>query len=284
MSPGRAILRVDAFTTRAFGGNPAAVMLDAADLSEDQMRAIAGEMNASETCFLLPASGDADYRLRWFTPRVEVSFCGHGTVATAHALFEAGRFGQGRYAPDGLLFETLGGPLRVERFEDVYYLTPGPRQIQPFTEPLEPFLSLMGLNAEEVADWSAPAVTPERALMIFVGKLDALRRARSSVALGELGERHGIRGFCLTTRETIEPASRIHSRYFAPAKGVMEDPVTGSVHASLAVYLHRLGVVPERFVAEQGDIMGRPGRLYLEAAGPRVGGRAVTVLTGILDV
>ncbi len=275
----RSILRIDAFTTRRFCGNPAAVLLDADGLSDEQMRAIAAEMNVSETCFLLPATDGADYRLRWFTPRVEVSFCGHGTVAAAHALFEAGRF-----RSDGLQFQTLGGPLRVERSEDVYYLTPGPRRIQPFTEPLDPFLDLLGLRAKDLADWAPPAVTPESALMLFVGTLDALRRARSTVALGELGERHGIRGFCLTTRETIEPASRIHSRYFAPAKGVMEDPVTGSVHASLAVYLHRLGVVPQRFVAEQGDIMGRHGRLYLEAEGPRVGGRAVTVLTGALAV
>lgn len=284
MTPGRSILRVDAFTTRPFGGNPAAVVLDADRLSDDHMRAIAGEMNVSETCFLMPATGAADYRLRWFTPRVEVSFCGHGTLATAHALFEAGRFGQGRYAPGGLLFETLGGPIRVERFEDVYYLTPGPRRIQPFRGPLDAFRDALGLRSEDLADWAPPAVTPEGAVMLFVGTLDALRRAHSSAALGELGERHGIRGFCLTTRETIEPASRIHSRYFAPAKGVMEDPVTGSVHVSLAVYLHGLGVVPERFVAEQGDIIGRPGRLYLEADGPRVGGRAVTVLTGALAV
>jgi PhzF family phenazine biosynthesis protein len=276
------LLRVDAFTARPFGGNPAAVVLDAVGLRDEQMRSIAAEMNLSETCFLLPSQGDADFRLRWFTPRTEVSFCGHGTVATAHALFAAGRFGGGRFVPGGLVFETLGGPLRVERFEDVYYLTPGPREIQPFHGSLEPLLEALNLRAEDIADWAPPAVSPEHALMLFVRTLDALRRARSSAELGALGERQGIRAFCLTTRETLEPASRLHSRYFAPAKGVAEDPVTGSVHASLAVHLHRLGVVPERFVAEQGDLMGRPGRLYLETGsdGPRVGGRATSVFSG----
>jgi PhzF family phenazine biosynthesis protein len=230
-------------------------------------------MNVSETAFL---TGD---RLRWFTPRAEVSFCGHGTVATAHALFEAGRFGEGRFAAPGLAFETLGGLLRVDRFEDLYFLTPEPRVIEPYREPLGEFLELLGITSADVADWAAPAVSPERALMIFCRSLDALRRARTSPELGGLGEKRGIRGFCLTTRETLEPASAIHSRYFAPLKGVPEDPVTGSVHASLAVYLHKLGVVPERFVAEQGDLMGRPGRLHLEAEGPRVGGRAVTVMS-----
>lgn len=278
------ILRVDAFTARPFGGNPAAVVLDAEGLSEERMRTIAAEMNLSETCFLWPAGGAADYRLRWFTPRTEVAFCGHGTVATAHALFAAGRFGGGRFAPGGLVFETLGGTLRVERFEDVYYLTPGPRAIQPFAGAIEPFLKVLGLDAADTADWAPPAVTPEQALMLFVRSLEALRRARPSAELGALGDRQGIRGFSLSTRETLEPASRLHSRYFAPIKGVMEDPVTGSVHASLAVHLHRLGIVPERFVAEQGDIMGRPGRLHLEVAGdcPRVGGRAVISFSGEL--
>lgn len=273
------ILRIDAFTARPFCGNPAAVVLDASSLDEAQMRSIAREMNVSETAFLIP-SEKADFRLRWFTPKNEVSFCGHGTIATAHALFTSGRFGTGRFAAPGLTFETLGGPLLVDRFEDTYFLTPGPRVIQPYKDPLEGFLELLGLTAADLADWAQPAVSPESALMIFCRNLDALRRARTSQQLGDFGEQRGIRSFCLTTRQTIEPASAIHSRYFGPAKGVPEDPATGSVHASLAVYLHKLGVVPERFVAEQGDIMGRPGRLYIEAAGPRVGGRAVTVFSG----
>jgi PhzF family phenazine biosynthesis protein len=261
------LLRVNAFTTRPAGGNPAAVVLDSSGLSDGQMRTIAREMNLSETCFLTGSN------LRWFTPRNEVTFCGHGTIATAHAL------GQ-----DEVTFHTLGGLLRVRREQGVYYLTPEARVIQPFAEPLEDFLALLELTSADLADWAPPAVTPEKALMLFCRGLDALRRARTSTALGDLGRRHGILGFSLTTRETVDPGSAIHSRYFAPAKGVPEDPVTGSVHASLAVYLHQLGVVPATFVAEQGDLMGRPGRLYLDANGPRVGGRAVTVLTGTLRV
>ncbi len=275
------ILRIDAFTSRPFCGNPAGVVPDAAGLDEGRMQSIAREMNVSETAFVLP-SQKADFRLRWFSPKVEVVFCGHGTIATAHALFTSRQFGAGRFAAPGLAFETMGGLLRVDRFEDAYYLTPEPRVIRTFDEPLDGFLKLLGLAPADLADWAGPAVTPESALMIFCRDLDVLRRARTSQQLGDCGAERGIKSFCLTTRQTIEPASMIHSRYFAPAKGVAEDPTTGSVHASLAVYLHKLGVVPERFVAEQGDIMGRPGRLYLEAAGPRVGGRAVTVFEGEL--
>src|SRR2546422_841917 len=98
------LLRIDAFTSKPFRGNPAAVVPDAGGLDEKQMQTIAQEMNISETAFLLP-SDQADFRLRWFTPKAELVFCGHGTIATAHALFEEGRFGTGRFAAPGLVFE-----------------------------------------------------------------------------------------------------------------------------------------------------------------------------------
>ena len=103
------ISQIDAFTSQPFGGNPAGVVLDAAGLSDLEMQNIAREMNLSETAFLTaplaaPSRKKADYRLRWFTPGTEVTFCGHATVATGHALHEAGRFTAPR-----LTFETLGG-------------------------------------------------------------------------------------------------------------------------------------------------------------------------------
>ena len=276
------IVQIDAFTSRPFGGNPAAVVLDAAGLEDAQMQAIAREMNLSETAYLTPpsqagAARGADYRLRWFTPGTEVTFCGHATVATAHALNEAGRFDK-----PSLTFETLGGMLRVSRTDNIYWLEPEPRIIRPYDEPLEDILEAMGLSAQDLAEWARPALSHERDLMLPCRGLDVLRRAKTGPKLGELGAGRNLRGFCLTTRETFEPSSSIHSRFFAPQSGVPEDPVTGSVHASLAVYLHSLGLVPVRFVAEQGDFLGRPGRLEMEATGPRVGGRAVTVLAGQL--
>lgn len=276
------IVQIDAFTTRPFAGNPAAVVLDAAGLDDARMQAIAREMNLSETAYLSAptpagAARGADYRLRWFTPGGEVTFCGHATVATAHALCQAGRF-----SASLLTFETLGGILRVSRSDDIYWFEPEARLIEPYREPLDEILAALGLAASDLAGWAAPALSPERDLLLPCRGLDALRRARPSMVLGDLGLARDLRGFCLTTRETFEPASALHSRFFAPHLGVPEDPVTGSVHASLAVYLFRLELVPERFVAEQGDFLGRPGRLEIEARGPRVGGRAVTVLTGEL--
>src|ERR1035438_1546813 len=94
------IVQIDAFTDRAFGGNPAAVVLDAQGISDADMQSIAREMNLSETAFLTPSQEGADYRLRWFTPGAEVTFCGHATVATGHAMREAGMFAATRVVLD----------------------------------------------------------------------------------------------------------------------------------------------------------------------------------------
>jgi PhzF family phenazine biosynthesis protein len=270
------ILQIDAFTSQPFGGNPAGVVLDAAGLSNAQMQAIAKEMNLAETAFLTPSPA-ADYRLRWFTPAAEVTFCGHATVATGHALFEAGRFTAPR-----LTFDTLGGRLGLARSDDIFWLEPEPRVLTPFSEPVAPILAALGLQDGDLAAWGPPTLTPERDLLLPCTGLDALRRSKPSTVLEDLGRRHDLRGFALISRETIEPSSVTHSRFYAPHFGVPEDPVTGSMHASLAEYLRGLGLAGERFQAEQGDLMGRPGRLILETRGPRVGGRAVTVLRGEL--
>jgi PhzF family phenazine biosynthesis protein len=265
------IVQIDAFTARPFGGNPAAVVLDAAGLSAAQMQTIAREMNLSETAFL---NGD---HLRWFTPGGEVTFCGHATVATGHALEEAARF-----PGDRVTFQTLGGPLGLARSGGVFWLEPTPRVLTPFHEPLDAILAAMGIAASDVASWGPPTLSHERDLLLPCTGLDALRRAQATPALGEELKQRGSRGIALISRQTFEPESKSHIRFYAPHFGVVEDPVTGSVHASLAVHLHGLGLVPERFIAEQGDIMGRPGRLEIECRGPRVGGRAVTVLRGEL--
>lgn len=274
------IVQIDAFADRPFGGNPAAVVLDAQGISETEMQAIAKEMNLSETAFLTrPSGAGTDYRLRWFTPGGEVTFCGHATVATGHALYEAGRFAAPR-----VVFETLGGVLGLSRTGDVLWLEPEPRVVKEYREPLDAILSALDLQPSDIANWGPPVLTPERDLILPSTNLDVLRRSRSGSELAALGRSLGIRGFAMTTLETIDPESKSHSRFYAPHLGIVEDPVTGSMHAALAVYLGGLGLVPDKFVAEQGDLMGRPGRLQMETKGPRVGGRAVTVLRGELSV
>lgn len=282
------ISQVDAFTDRPYAGNAAAVVLDAAGLTDEQMRAIALEMNLSETAYLSPAEiPGADYRLRWFTPATEVNFCGHATVATVHAMAEAGLLRDGR-----VVFQIRAGLLPVVVENDVIWLEPAVPVLAPANEDVGELLDALGLSPNDLADWAAPALGGERDLLAPCRGLDALRRAQPQFArLMALGKARAWRAFCLTTLETFEPTSSLHSRFFAPQSGVPEDPVTGSVHASLAVYVTGAGKAPDRFIAEQGDFFGRPGRLRIEverdrpgapARRVRVGGKAVTVLRGEL--
>lgn len=292
------IWQVDAFTTRPFSGNPAGVVLDASGLSDAEMQKIAAEMNVAETAFVTPATQPGhDFRLRWFTPSgKEITFCGHATVATGHLLAETGRLSR-----DRVVFDTLGGTLPVavaattERV--VIWLEPALPTCAPYPEALGPVLGALGVSAEGVGSWARPALTGERDLLIPAAGLAVLKALAPDMSrLARLGEERRIRGFCLTARETLDRDSLIHSRFFAPHYGIPEDPVTGSVHASIPVWLWEAGVLKAdggiaRFQAEQGDSLGRPGRLqaelYLTDGQParvRVGGQAVTVLSGRLRV
>jgi trans-2,3-dihydro-3-hydroxyanthranilate isomerase len=297
MSPAITILQVDAFTDRPFGGNPAGVVLDAASLSEAQMQAVAMEMNVAETAFVSSTRrAGADLRLRWFTPAREVTYCGHATVATAHAMVETGRL-----VSERIVFDTLGGllPVRVERHLErpMIWLEPAVPECRPYAEPLDDLLGAAGLTRERLGSWAAPAVTPEADLLLPARDLASLRALRPDMGrLGALADARKLRGICAVSLETVEPGSRTHLRFFAPHVGIPEDPVTGSVHSSLAVWLLGAGQLALRgdtasFTAEQGDQVGRPGRLSVEvrtanggAVGVRVGGRAVTVLAGSMRI
>lgn len=291
------ILQVDAFTDRPFAGNPAGVVLEADGLSESQMQRIAAEMNVAQTAFVSPTGREgADLRLRWFTPTREVKYCGHATVATTHALVEAGRLQAPR-----VVFDTLGGllPVGVEpgREGARIWLEPAVRACAPFGEPLGELLGALGLPTGRVGEWAGAAVTPDTDLLLPARDLDTLGALAPDLGrLGALAEARGLRGICAVALQGREPGSTTHSRFFAPHYGIPEDPVSGSVHSSIALWLLEAGRLrPEdglaAFTAEQGDFLGRPGRLRVEvrlqagrATAVRVGGRAVTVLHGSLRV
>jgi PhzF family phenazine biosynthesis protein len=292
------VFQVDAFTARPFGGNPAGVVLNAEGLSDDQMQKIAAEMNVAETAFVTPTGRPgADLRLRWFTPSGrEVTFCGHATVATVHVLVELTRL-----SGDRVVFDTLGGllPAAVSKTAEgtMVWLEPALPVCVPYREPLAPIVEVLCMKPDGLASWARPALTPERDLLLPAAGLKVLKSLSPDMQrLAHLGSESRIRGFCLTARETFEAGSLILSRFFAPHYGIPEDPVTGSVHASLAVWLWQAGLLPASgavtaFQAEQGDFLGRPGRLRVELhlvdgepARVRVGGQAVTVLAGSLRV
>jgi PhzF family phenazine biosynthesis protein len=286
---------VDVFTSTPFAGNPAAVVPDATGLDDAAMRAVAGEMGRPATAFVWPATADGERALRWFSPTgVELTLCGHGTVAAALVLAARGEVPGGRLAfaaPHHRLSVALEGtgPSASAWFE------PECPRWTPEAADLAPILDALGLPAGAVAAWAPAARTVEADLLLPVTGLSALASLAPDLGrLGPVATALGIRSVFLTARETREPGALTHSRMFAPHIGIPEDPATGSTHAAVGVWLWETGVLRSddgvaRFRAEQGDFRGRPGRLAVEvhgahgrAARVRIGGQSVIVLTGTL--
>ena len=287
------ILQVDVFTETPLEGNPLAVVPDATGLSDQQMQSIARETNLSETTFVLPASAPAaDYRMRIFTPRQELPFAGHPTIGTAHALLVTGALKR-----DGGSFtlrqQTLAGvqPIEVSGESDRrdYLMTqPTPRfETGPTPSELAAALRL------DPADIVAPPVTVSVGVAWHIAALRDLERVRSldpdMQALTELEARTGTATtvFC---REAQAPDCEVRVRSFAPGSGIPEDPVCGSGNGCVGAFLAETGQAqaPLRYIAEQGDEVGRPGRIVVRVDRAadgwqiRVGGRAVLVREGAL--
>jgi PhzF family phenazine biosynthesis protein len=257
------LFQVDAFTDRAFAGNPAAVCLLPAASDDRWMQAVALEMNLSETAFLL-AEGDG-FRLRWFTPKVEVDLCGHATLASAHVLWSEGRVPSDK----SIDFHTNSGLLRAVRRGDLieldFPLDP-PSEIAPPPELLE----ALGVTANYIGK----------------GRFDYLVEAQSETVVRSMApdfarlSRVEVRGVIVTARSTM-PEYDFVSRFFAPWAGINEDPVTGSAHCCLGPYWRdRLG--KSEFVAYQASARG--GVVHVRVTNERtlLGGKAVTILRGEL--
>ena len=261
------IFQVDAFTEVPFKGNPAGVCLLNAPAEASWMQNVAAEMNLAETAFLLP-EGDG-YRLRWFTPQVEVRLCGHATLATAHVLWE-----QGLLAPDReARFETLSGLLTARRVGALIELNFPSRPVTPqppaWAEAVIGALgikpSFIGMSAEDI--------------LIEAADEDAVRGVRPDFAtLKSLP----ARGVIITSRSS-DPRFDFVSRFFAPAVGVPEDPVTGSSHCVLTPFwARRLGKAS--MTAYQASDRGGVLELRLDGDRVRIAGRAVTVIKGEITV
>lgn len=251
--------QVDAFTAEPFAGNPAAVCLLDGPRDDRWMQQVAAEMNLSETAFLLP-EGEA-FRLRWFTPATEVDLCGHATLASAHVLFSR-RGGSG-----GLTFLTRSGELRAARRGEWIELDfPA---LPAAEEPPPPGL----LDALGAKPRSTHRSRFDR--LLELDSEDAVRALRPDFrALAKVD----TRGVIATARGKRHD---FVSRFFAPAVGVDEDPVTGSAHCVLAPFwAARLG--RNEMVGFQASPRGGEVRVRLAGARVLLGGRAVTVLEGEL--
>lgn len=241
------IFQVDAFTTRRFAGNPAAVMPLDAFLADEVMQAIAAENNLAETAFLVSDGGD--YQLRWFTPTVEVPLCGHATLASAAVVMERLNPGRSR-----VVFHSASGPLTVHKTDTGYLMDFPARQPKPVTTP--PGLAdALGVNPVEVADDTA------NYLALLDKPLQVRRLAPDLSAIARL-ERTGV----IVTAPGDGPYDFV-SRYFAPAKGIPEDPATGGAHCTLAPYW-AARLAKDAFRAFQASPRG--GEISCRLAGDRV--------------
>ncbi|WP_165250595.1 PhzF family phenazine biosynthesis protein [Paludisphaera soli] len=260
---------VDAFTDRPFAGNPAAVCVLDAPAPDGWMQLVAREMNLSETAFLHPIDGGPRYRLRWFTPTVEVDLCGHATLATAHVLWE-----EGRLAPDATAeFETRSGLLTARRVDGWIELD---FPAKPADRPVNP--AELATIAEALR---GPVVSARR------NAFDLLVELADERAVRELAPDFGLvkgitpRGAIVTSRSS-DPAFDFVSRFFCPNVGVDEDPVCGSAHCcSGPFWAARLGRAD--LLAHQ--VSARGGVLRLRVGPDRVAlaGQAVTTFRGQLQ-
>jgi len=260
------LFQIDAFTETPFGGNPAAVcLLDGAKVEEAWMQNVAAEMNLSETAFV--ERRDQDWDLRWFTPAVEVALCGHATLATAHAMLEEGILAAGGTAR----FHTRSGLLRATHADDLIELD-FPATVAAPSAPPDGLIEAIGMHPLHVA----------RSNFDYLVELPTEEDVRSLTPDLAMLRRIPVRGIIVTSRGRKGDFDFV-SRFFAPASGVDEDPVTGSAHCALAPYwAPRLG--KQQFRAYQASPRG--GVLRVTLAGDRVllAGRAVTVFRGELRV
>ena len=264
MTP-QTVIQVDAFTSHPFRGNPAAVCVMDAPRPDAWMQAVAAEMNLSETAFLTP---EADgYRLRWFTPTVEVDLCGHATLASAHVLWTEGHLATDVQAR----FHTRSGLLTADWrdgwIELDFPATPAVAVAEP--DLIAALVEALGVTPLSIGrsqfDLLVEVAAPEqvRAIAPDFARLTAL----------------DARGIIVTSRG--EDDVDFVSRFFGPRAGINEDPVTGSAHCCLAPFwADKLG--KETFLARQ--VSARGGEIRVTRAGDRVrlAGQAVTVLRGTL--
>ena len=266
------IVQVDAFTSQPFAGNPAAVCVlpDGVERDAVWMQHVAREMNLAETAFLRASADDPGaFGLRWFTPTVEVDLCGHATLASAHVLWESGRLGAGETAR----FHTRSGLLTARRRADWIELDFPATPDEEIDAPPD-LAGALGVAPRYVGKSRFD-------YLVEVDNEEAVRALRPDFARLRAVEARGVIVTSRAANGAASPRVDFVSRFFAPAFGIDEDPVTGSSHCCLAPFWsRRLG--KQTFLAHQVSERGGVLKLTLDQDRVRIGGQAVTVLRGDL--
>jgi len=304
----RPFKQVDVFTATPYLGNPLAVVLDGEGLSTEEMQHFAQWTNLSETTFVLPPTpgglaAGADYRVRIFTPTTELPFAGHPTLGTCHAWLESSPKQQSQF-----LQECAVGLIKIQRHPQTHALAfaaPLLKRSTPNPELLTKIAQALGLQAQQIIAAQILDNGPAWFSLLLDSAETVLQLNPDHVQLKELGQKVGVAaieqaepatfliarsnrearafGARSTANQSTQAAPELEVRAFAAAVGVIEDPVTGSLNASLAQWLIADGHMPSAYTASQGINLGRAGRVHItqdEVGQVWVGGDVVTCISG----
>lgn len=288
---------VDVFASKPLQGNPLAVFSDAADSSGEEMQSIAREFNLSETTFVSnPTSSEANYKMRIFTPGMELPFAGHPSIGTAYVLAKEGR----RFPltkPVTHVNQEIGiGVLALEIEYDGSKIgrvdmTQGTPKMGRKVEDLQRLADLLRIAVKDIEGTRlSPQVssTGVNQLMVPISRLSVVSKLRPDLngLVDFAKEMECEAGVYIFTRETIDEEADVHARFFAPDVGVSEDPATGSAAGALGAYLAHSQSLPHdngKFIVEQGIEIGRPSTIHVQTL-QGVGGLVVKVGGNVVDV
>lgn len=271
--------QVDVFTGTPYRGNPVAVVLDGTGLADAQMQRFARWTNLSETTFLLPARSDqADYQVRIFTPGGELPFAGHPTLGSCHAWLEAGGKPRGR---EFIVQDCGVGLVRIRRDgARLAFAAPPLKRSAPSPTVLAQVAQALGVKASQVIAAQTLDNGPVWTAMLLDSPQTVLGLSPNHLQLKQLGHKVGVAAIY---PQASQAGPHLEVRAFAAPIGVTEDPVTGSLNASLAQWLIAEGHMPQRYLAAQGACLERAGRIHLERDPHQqvwVGGESVTCISG----
>ncbi len=287
---------LDVFTNTRFGGNQLAVFSDSGDLSTEMMQQIANELNLSESAFVQPATvAEADYRVRFFTPKIELPMAGHPTVGTAYALAR-----QGLHTQPTLRLQQNVGVINVEIENDADDLTIWMNQPLPefgnIFEDTQILADILSIPASGI-DTNYPAQVVSTGVPFLYIPIRDIATMNSLKVRLDLWEKY-LKDYATPhiftfSRETQHAGSTVHSRMFAPAMGIAEDPATGAASGPLGAYLKKYNLVgqAEHIISEQGIMMGRPSFIQIDVSMAngefskiRIGGQSVLIGEGQLYI
>jgi PhzF family phenazine biosynthesis protein len=282
----RPFAQVDVFTAQPYLGNPLAVVLDGAGISDEAMQAFARWTNLSETTFLLPPTAEAaaqgaDYQVRIFTPGLELPFAGHPTLGSCHAWLEAG--GQPKNAKR-IVQQSKGGLVQICRDGTrLAFAAPPFQRKNPSPGLLAQVAAALGLKAAQIVTSQTLNNGSDWMCILLDDRQTVLQLQPNYLALKSLGVKVGVASMPAAATTPRGVASEMEVRAFAPMEGIQEDPVSGSFNGSLAQWLIEDEYMPKKYVVTQGTCIQREGRVHIEQDSSGqvwVGGDSVTCIRG----